>query len=155
MLQSFWEACSHTACQHVLSVCTGPSFYLTAVVCYLPQLFLRAWDIVVCAVTGLLDGRLRVGFPVSARDLFSKTSRPACCPPSLLFSGFRGHFPGVKATGVWFWQPPTSAEVKNEWSYTSSIYLHGIAGIIFFYSTARVGDRPIALVWCDEITNNR
>ena len=47
--------------------------------------------------------------------------------PSPLFSGYEGSLLGVKRSGCDVDHfPPSSAEVKNEWSYTSSppIYLH-------------------------------
>jgi hypothetical protein len=39
-----------------------------------------------------------------------------------------GAFPRGKAAGAWSWRPPSSAEVKNACSYTSSsaIRLHGV-----------------------------
>jgi hypothetical protein len=43
--------------------------------------------------------------------------------------GTRGSFPGDKATVAWSWPPPpSSADVKNAWSYTSTlpIRLHGV-----------------------------
>jgi hypothetical protein len=38
-------------------------------------------------------------------------------------------FPAVKRPGVKLTSPPSSADVKNAWSYTSipPIYLHGVA----------------------------
>ena len=50
-------------------------------------------------------------------------------PPSLQGSKCRGSFPGVERPGRDVdHPPPSSAEVKNEWSYTSSlqIYLNGV-----------------------------
>jgi hypothetical protein len=41
-------------------------------------------------------------------------------PPSLLYNGYRV-FPGGKAAGTWCLPPtPCSAEVENEYSYTST-----------------------------------
>jgi hypothetical protein len=41
------------------------------------------------------------------------------CSPGLLFSGYRGSFPGVKQPGREVVYSPTySSEVKNEWNYT-------------------------------------
>jgi hypothetical protein len=41
--------------------------------------------------------------------------------PSFLSNGYWGFFPGSKAAGAWSWPSPRSnAEVKNEWSYTST-----------------------------------
>jgi len=51
-------------------------------------------------------------------------------PPSLLFSGYRGCFPGVKWPGR---EPLFSAEINNEWGYTSNhqTCLHGIDSVNF------------------------
>jgi hypothetical protein len=42
--------------------------------------------------------------------------------------GTRGSFPGGKAAGVWSWLLPSSAEVRNAWSYTYTppIRLRGV-----------------------------
>jgi hypothetical protein len=53
--------------------------------------------------------------------LFSELSDRLWGPPSLLFSRYRSSFAGVKWPGLEVDHcPPSSAEVKNEWSYTSS-----------------------------------
>jgi hypothetical protein len=66
--------------------------------------------------------------------LFSQQSLPALGPPSLLFSGYWGSFPGVKQLGneVDHW-PPSRAEIKNEHSYTSAppICLLGVDRVKF------------------------
>jgi hypothetical protein len=61
--------------------------------------------------------------------LFSKTSRPAGGPTSLLFNWYRPSFtrinpPGREDNHI----SPSTTEVKNEWSYTSTphICLHGV-----------------------------
>jgi hypothetical protein len=42
--------------------------------------------------------------------------------PSLLFNAYMGSFPVVKRPGPEVnYPPPSSAEVKNEWSYTSTL----------------------------------
>ena len=49
--------------------------------------------------------------------------------PTFLLNGSRGSFPGLKRTGRDVDNSsPSSAEVKNEWSYTSTppLYLHGL-----------------------------
>jgi len=44
-----------------------------------------------------------------------KRFRSALWPPSLLFNGYRGYFPGVKCSGPEVDQPPlSSAEDKND-----------------------------------------
>jgi hypothetical protein len=59
--------------------------------------------------------------------LFTTMSRlapgPTCSPVQWVL----GLFPGGKTAGVWSWPPtPSSAKVKNAWSYTSTppIWLH-------------------------------
>ena len=39
-------------------------------------------------------------------------------PPSFLFNGYRGSFPGVRRPGAWCWLLTSSAEVKNDWNVT-------------------------------------
>ena len=49
-------------------------------------------------------------------------------PPNLFLIGYRGIFRGKRSGALINHSPPSSAEVKNEWSYTSrpSICLHGV-----------------------------
>ena len=60
---------------------------------------------------------------------FSPSSSPKCPdrlwgPPSLLFNGYRDSLPGVVRPGREADHSPSpSAEVKNEWSYTSSTFI--------------------------------
>ena len=57
--------------------------------------------------------------PVKGKGVFSspKRSHRLWAPPRLLFCGHRGSFPGLELS------PPSSAEVKNQWSHTSLILL--------------------------------
>ena len=57
------------------------------------------------------------------RFLTSKTSEPSLGPTIFILNGY-----GHKATGTWSCSPPSSSEVKNEWTYTSvpPICLHGV-----------------------------
>jgi len=53
--------------------------------------------------------------------LLSKTSRPALPPPPLPIQVVYGVFPGVKrADRELNHSPPSSAEVKKQWSYIST-----------------------------------
>jgi len=63
--------------------------------------------------------------------VFLSPKRPDqfCCTPNLLSDGYRGTFPGVKRPGRDAdYSPPTIAEVKSEWIYTSTPCLcyHGV-----------------------------
>ena len=88
--------------------------------------FLLSWYDVVCIVTRLRVGRSWVRVPVEPSDFF--------CPPnlsdrlwglpSILFSGYWRFFPEVN----WPMRegdllPPSRAEVENEWSYTSTLFV--------------------------------
>ena len=92
--------------------------------------------------------KLRVGqpgarIPAEARGFSLAQNRPDRLwgAPSLLLSGHPGSFQGVKRMGRDVNpSPPSSAEVKNEWSYTSTAPtgLHGVERsnfpFIFFVS---------------------
>jgi hypothetical protein len=71
----------------------------------------------------LRPGRFGVQTPVGAKRLRLLHSRPyrPYGPPSLLCNGYRGSFPRVKRPerGVDH-PPPSSAQVKNVYSYTST-----------------------------------
>jgi hypothetical protein len=57
-------------------------------------------------------------------------------PPSLIFSRYRGSFPGVKQPGSLFNHSlPFSVEVKSEWSYTTTppIRLHAVDSYSGFF----------------------
>ena len=61
--------------------------------------------------------------PSRDKRFISSPKRPnrLCDPPSLLFIGYRGSFPGIKQPGSQFnHSPPFSVEVKSEWSYTAT-----------------------------------
>jgi len=60
--------------------------------------------------------------------VFQNGPDPPWGPPILLFSGYRGAFPGVKLSGREVHHSPYVAEVKNQWSYTSapSVCLRGM-----------------------------
>jgi hypothetical protein len=58
-------------------------------------------------------------------------------------NGYRDPSPGVNRQGrEVHHSPPSTAEVKNEWSYTSTppVYLHGLdtASITFYFSSTRL-----------------
>jgi hypothetical protein len=72
--------------------------------------------------TRLQAGRSKVRNPVREKICrFCKTSRPTLGPSSLLFTVYWGSFQIVKRPGREVNHPlPSSAEFKNEWSYTSA-----------------------------------
>jgi hypothetical protein len=72
------------------------------------------------------------------REFFSSPPHPDHLwgPPSLIISnGYRGLFPGSKVIGREAdHSPPSSAEVKNEWSYTSTHpYVFVAQGQLYLY----------------------
>ena len=80
-------------------------------------------------VTRIRDGRSGFRISAMAKDLFfSKTSRPAVGPTQPPTKWVPGIFPGVKRLGREIDITPSSAEVKNGWSYNSTlpIFLHGV-----------------------------
>jgi hypothetical protein len=85
---------------------------------------------------GLDDHGSRVWFPAGAGN-FSLHHRvqngsgahPASCP-----MGTRGNFPGSKAAGAWSWPPPSNAEVKSAWSYTSTPLMSSWRGDKFTFT---------------------
>ena len=79
----------------------------------------------------LRAGRSRIRLRVGVWDFLSSPKRPdrVWGPSSLAFNGYRGSFQGVKRLGrAVDHSPPSSAEVNNEWSCTSTdpIRLHGV-----------------------------
>jgi len=66
--------------------------------------------------------------------IFSKTSILALWPTQTSLQGVLWFFPGVKASGREVDRsPPSSAEVRNEWSFTSTPHtcIHGVEMKIF------------------------
>jgi len=59
--------------------------------------------------------------PARGKTFFSSQKRHGRLwgPPSLLLNAYRGYFSWESGRGV-KWLPPSSAEIKNEWSYTST-----------------------------------
>jgi len=92
-----------------------------------------------CIATRLLVGPSGVRIPIGTRDFFlnPKRSNRLWAPPSLLFSGYYCHFIGIKWPGRDVNHSPTScAEIKNEWSYTSTpIYIQGVDREKFFVTS--------------------
>jgi hypothetical protein len=72
--------------------------------------------------TTLQDRRSRIRIPIGARDfsLLHNVQRSLWCPSSLLFNGYRRSLPRGSGQDV---KLTTIAEVKNEWSYTSTPYI--------------------------------
>jgi hypothetical protein len=61
--------------------------------------------------------------------IFSKAPRPTMGPPSFLLNEYRDYFSAVKwAESVEYHSPPSTAQIKNEWSYSSTpnICLHSV-----------------------------
>jgi hypothetical protein len=82
--------------------------------------FMSQDSVVSIVVTGLQAGRSGVRIPAGPRDfIFTKCPDWLLGPPSLLFGGYRGLFPGGKVDGPWGWPLSSSAQVKNYWSHTS------------------------------------
>jgi hypothetical protein len=79
---------------------------------------------------GFDDRGVRVGVPVGVKNfLFSRSSRPALRSPQSPIQWVPGSLsPGVKRKGREVdHSPPSSAEVKKMWIYTSTpIRLHGV-----------------------------
>jgi hypothetical protein len=74
----------------------------------------------------------RIQIPAVARGL----SLLQNVQPNLLFNGYETLFPGIKWPGIEVGHPPPSSiEVKNEWSSTSDcpICLHVVNGDNFFF----------------------
>jgi len=89
-------------------------------------------DSVVGTVTGVRAGRYGVPVPTGVRNL-SKTYRPAL--GSTRRPEYRGSSSGVRRPGREVdHSPPSSTEVKNEWSYTSTSadYIHGAGNKCFY-----------------------
>jgi hypothetical protein len=85
----------------------------------------RSRDSPVSIVTRLWDGR--PGFdPRRGKwwDFFSYPPRPDQLwdPPSFLFNGYRGSFPGVKAVGAWSYTS-TPQNVSTTWCLNNNGYL--------------------------------
>ena len=110
-----------------------------------------------CTATRLLAGPSGVRIPVGARDFFHpKRSNRLWGPPSLLLSGYYGRFVGIKRPERDVNHSPTScAEVKNEWSYTSTpIYIHGVDREKFFVTSFLLqrkffSNTNLSRIWCE------
>jgi hypothetical protein len=91
-------------------------------------------------------GNNRSRFHCNGKRVFSSAS------PSILFSGCQGYFPFLKWLGYEVNHTPSSnAEVKNEWSYTSTlpICLLGVYWDNFtFYFYLYLLPRPDVWIMC-------
>ena len=119
-----------------------------------------------CVATRLLAGPLGVRIPVGTRDFFHpERSNWLWGPPSNLFNGYYGRFVGIKRPGRFVnHSPKYCAEVKNEWSYTSTpIYIHGVDREKFFVTSILLQrklfsntnlSRICCEIWCTVIHFN-
>jgi len=84
-------------------------------------------SIVVGIATRLRAGRPELQIPVDGINFSPNYPDRVRGPPSLLFNWYLGSISGIKRTSCEF-NPPSSAGIKNEWSYTSipPICLHGV-----------------------------
>jgi hypothetical protein len=71
---------------------------------------------------GLDDRGSRFRFPAGTGNFFLHHRVPngSGAHPASYPMGTRGSFPRGKAAGAWSWPLPSSVEVKNAWSYTST-----------------------------------
>jgi len=100
----------------------------------------RSLSLVVGIVTSLRTGRSGVRIAVGKTDFSFVQNAQAGSGvlPSLLFKGYRSSFSEIKRPGSDVHNSPSSsAEVKNEWSYTSSSspWLHGLDRINLSFTT--------------------
>jgi hypothetical protein len=74
-----------------------------------------------CYSTGLWAAWSRVRIPVGAGNYSQhRIQTGSGAHPVSYPMGTKGSFPWGKAAGGWSYLPPSSAEVKNAWSYTST-----------------------------------
>ena len=67
------------------------------------------------SAVGVVTG-IRAGMPTEAREYSENRPDPLWGPPNILFSGYRGCFPGVTQLG-------REVKVKNEWSHTCAPHM--------------------------------
>ena len=94
------------------------------------------------------NGRFAVTTPVGTRNFFlvsTPVQTRSGAHPYSCWMGAGGRFSKVKAAGAWCWPhtPPSSAQVKNVWSRTSSCIVcfhgfdtHNFIFVVSFYSPA-------------------
>jgi hypothetical protein len=116
-----------------------------------------ACDSVVGIDTRLRAGSFGVRIPACVGD-FSSPERldRLWGTPSLLFNGCRGRFPRVKRLWPHVDHSPSSAELKNEWSFnfTPLIRLHGVYRHNFTYVCVCYLFRPLYLPRYERPNNN-
>ena len=77
----------------------------------------RSSDVGIDTATRLWAGRYGVRLSLILND---QTGHGG--PPRLQFNGYWHYFPGIKRSGrEGNHSPPSTAQIKNEWSYTSTL----------------------------------
>jgi hypothetical protein len=84
-----------------------------------PSLGSRDSSLGIATGYGLDDREVGVRIPVGLRFSLLHVETGSGAHPTSYPIGTGGSFPGGKAAGAWSW-PPTSAEVKKMWVYTST-----------------------------------
>jgi hypothetical protein len=119
-------ASSSTRQRHCVSSLLVRSKYCTfSLECFIPSnvfLFIRDSSVGIATGYGLDDRGGGIRVPVGTRILsFPRRPQRHSGPPNLLTNGYQVLFPGGKRSGREAdHSPPTSAEVKKIWIYTST-----------------------------------
>ena len=102
--------------------------------------------------TGLRTGVVWGLNPYGAKRMFFLQNFRTCSGnhPTSYSVGIGSSFPGLKRPGLEVYHSPqSSAEVKNDWIYTSTICLPGMDGKTFTF-TFLLLDWCFSRVWCNR-----